>query len=286
MIIEYNRPDTLEQALLLLARPEPFSVPLAGGTALRRVSRPQAVVDLQSLGLDSFQHQGNFLQLGATLRLQSFLEALEAQSTNGAPVASDQALSVSLNQTLCQVIRREMAYNQRQAATVAGTLMSVGGRSPFATVFLALDAQLELMSAGKDSAVEPYLVGESVGLGDLLPFRVERLRGRLITLVTIPANGRDGALLRLAFADVARTPADRPIVCVAVAAWPSGRTRIALGGFGPAPILAFDGTEPDGGEAAARSAYSQTADAWASAEYREAMAGILTERCLQAIGDE
>jgi hypothetical protein len=78
--------------------------------------------------------------------------------------------------------------------------------------------------------------------------------------------------VRLAYEYVARTPADWPLVCAGVAAWPSGRTRVALGGFGEAPWLAMDGPTAHGAEFAAADAYSQAGDAWATAEYRREMA--------------
>jgi CO/xanthine dehydrogenase FAD-binding subunit len=68
-----------------------------------------------------------------------------------------------------------------------------------------------------------------------------------------------------------------------LAIWPSGRVRAALGGYGAAPLLVFDGTEGDGVAAAAKSAYSHCADEWASAEYRQAVAGTLVERCLNSL---
>jgi len=163
-----------------------------------------------------------------------------------------------------KVVGHEATYNLRQVASVAGTLVAADGRSPFATLLLALDAALTLQPGD-----------EQVGLGDLLPLRGERLEGRLITQVTIPSN------VRMAYEYVARTPADRPIVCAAVIQWPSGRTRLALGGYGAAPVLAFDGTESEGLETAARSAYSQAGDEWASAAYRQEIAGILAARCLK-----
>lgn len=252
MIIEYHRPNTLEEALKLLARREPVSVPLAGGSALNKPSPEQvAAVDLQSLGLDTLQVHGNYLELGAMVTLQMLLDADIPQAA------------------LKRAIQHEATHNLRQVATVAGTLVSAGGRSPFTTVFLALEAALTILP-GDD---------RPVSLGDLLPFRSERLRGRLITLVTIPLN------VRLAYQYVARSPADLPIVCAAAAAWPSGRTRVALGGFGTAPVLAFDGTEPDGAEVAAQNAYSQAVDQWASAAYRQEVAGVLTRRCLKELAD-
>lgn len=248
MIIEYHRPTTLEEALKLLARPEPTSLPLAGGSALNRPDRRQvAAVDLQALGLNTYEKHGNAIELGATLTLQALYARQEALA----------ALKVA--------IRHEAAHNLRQVATVAGTLVAADGRSPFTTALLALDAALTLQPGD-----------ETASLGDLLPLRDERLPGRLITQVSIPANAR------LAYEYVARTPADLPIVCVAAAQWPSGRTRLAVGGFGPAPTLAFDGTEGAGAAQAASSACSEAQDAWASAEYRQEAARVLAQRCISS----
>ena len=110
------------------------------------------------------------------------------------------------------------------------------------------------------------------GLGDFLPLRP---RG-LITLITIPLN------IKFAFEFVSRTPADKPIICAALTQWNSGRTRLALGGYGKSPMLAMDGTEAEGLESAARNAYHEAADEWASAEYRMDVASVLAKRCLES----
>lgn len=247
MIIEYHRPEELQKALDLLARAEPNTVPLGGGSSLNKPSRePVAVVDLQALGLDRLEAHGKYIDLGATLTLQKILESERC------PAA------------LAAAIRHEASYNLRQVATVAGTLVAADGRSPFTTALLAMDAQLILLPGD-----------EALSLGDLLPVRRERLAKRLVHRVTLPAN------VSLAYDYVARTPADLPIVCAAAAVWPSGRTRVALGGFGDAPRLAFDGNEAEGIEAAARSAYSQTGDEWGSAEYRAEVAAVLAKRCVE-----
>lgn len=250
MILEYHRPAKIEDVITLLARADPPTIPLGGGTALERSSsRTIAVVDLQAVGLNTVQHQGNFLEMGATLTLQSLADTLKSEKL---------ANLVGLE----KAIAREATYNLRQVGTVAGALVTAGGRSPFATALLALDASLRLQPGD-----------EQIGLGDLLPVRLGRLSHRLITQITIPLNAR------LAYEYVARSLADLPIVCAAVAIWPSGRTRVALGGFGSAPVLAFDGTEAEGIEIAARDACSQAGDEWASAEYRQEIAGILVKRC-------
>lgn len=251
MIREYYRPKTLQEALELLAREGLPVYPLGGGTVLNRPSpEPCAVVDLQELGLDGLEVKGNVLHAGATVTLESLL---------GVP---------DLPEALQRAIRHEASYNIRQAATVAGSLAAADGRSPFACALLALDASLEIAQPGSQ---------ERVSLGDWLPLRRQQGRGRLITSVNFPLN------VRLAYESVSRTPADTPIVCAAAARWRSGRTRLALGGFGDAPRLVLDGPEAAGAEQAARDAYSQAGDEWASAEYRAEMAATLSRRCLQQL---
>lgn len=251
MIVEYHRPQTMDEALSLILRMEPKTVPLGGGTTLNRPSsEPIAVVDLQSLGLSTFETRGVNLTMGATLTLQALLDIPETSPA------------------LQQAIQHEATYNLRQAATVAGTLVACDGRSPFTTALLALDTQL---------MVEPG--GEQISLGDLLPSRYERLKGLVITKVMLPLN------VRLAYKYVARTPADLPIVNVAVAQWPSDRVRVVLGGYGSAPSMAVDGPVTDGAEMAARSAYSHATDEWASGEYRMEVAEILIRRCLKELSE-
>ena len=257
MIVEYHRPETIEEALTLLSRSGILSIPMGGGSGIDRTTlEPIAVVDLQSLGLNTIRTRGNSIEMGATATLQKLLEFTHIQSA------------------LSQAIQQEANYNLRQIATIAGTLMIADGRSPFTTAMLALDAQLT-MRTNKGQSKD-----EKTGLGDLLPFRKERLTGSIIMQITIPHT------VRLAYANVARTPADQPIVCVAVAAWPSGRTRVALGGYGAAPLLAMDGPEAAGADIAAQEAYSQAGDQWATAEYRREVAGVLVRRCVEEVSSQ
>lgn len=248
MITTYHRPKTLDEALTLLAQPN--ILPLGGGTVLaarRPTADPIEVVDLQSLGLDSINKKGNELQLGATVTLQQLLE------TEDYP------------ETLKSATKLEAPLNLRNSATVAGTIVSCDGRSTFATVLLALDARLEIRDSVDQSQVS--------SLGEFLPFRPKSL----ITLITMPLN------VKLAFEYVARTPADKPIVCAALAQWNSGRTRLAVGGYGASPMLAMDGTESEGLETAARNAFHEATDEWGSAEYRMDIAATLAKRCLESI---
>ena len=232
---EYHRPRTLPEALELLQHGKA----LAGGTRLtREASRLASIVDLQALGLDRIEDQANEWVLGANLRLQALVD-----SEKGLPVA------------LIAACRLEAGANLRNMATLAGTIMAANGRSALLTSLLALDTRVRL---------EPGGIAET--LDSLLERRRHDLAGGLIVEIRF-AKG-----VRLAYEQVARSPADRPIICAAVARVPgASRLRMALGGFGERPIVVGDAR-------AAETAYAKAEDAWASAEYRSAVAGILVRR--------
>ncbi len=244
MITQYHRPKTLEEALELLAQPQTH--PLGGGTLLTQYSAESfSVVDLQALGLDKLRKFGDVLEIGATATLQTLLKSAYAAKA------------------LQAAVELEAPLNLRDMGTVAGALVTCDGRSPFCTVLLALDAKMTL-APGQ----------EHITLGNYLPARVQANGPHpLITKIEIPLN------VKLAFETIARTPSDKPIVCAALAQWPSGRTRLALGGYGQSPALALDGNEPNDLEAAARNAFAEAGDEWASKEYRREMAAVLAKRC-------
>jgi CO/xanthine dehydrogenase FAD-binding subunit len=262
MITTYHRPKTLDEALTLLTQPD--RIPLGGGTLLSKPTvDPVEVVDLQAIGLNTIKKQGNNLEIGATVTLQQLLESGHCP----------EALKIAL--------KLEAPLNIRNSASVAGTLVAADGRSTFATTLLALDARLEVKSIEPFELVEMETESrplkpnsETFSLGEFLPLRSERIKGKLITSITVPLN------TKLAFEYVSRTPADKPIVCAAVAQWNSGRTRLALGGYGKSPLLAMDGTESQGIDTAARNTYHEASDEWASAEYRMDIAATLAKRCL------
>jgi len=245
LISTYYRPKSLDEALTLLTQPN--TVPLGGGTLLSKPGADSiAVVDLQLLGLDSISQNGNELQIGSTCTLQALFE------------------SKYCPESLKTALKLEAPLNIRNSATIAGTIVASDGRSTFTTALLALDAKIEII-VNKKSA--------SIGCSD---FILTHPKG-LITSITIPLN------VKSAFEFVSKTPSDTPIVCAALTQWNSGRTRLTLGGYGRSPLLAMDGTEPSGVEEAARNAYHEANDEWASAEYRMEMAVTLAKRCRESI---
>lgn len=246
MITTYHRPQSLDEALSLLNRPN--TIPLGGGTLLSRTTAdPVAVVDLQALGLDSLRVQGNELAAGATCTLQFLFQSKECPSP------------------LKAALKLEAPLNVRNTATIAGTLVAGDGRSTFVTMLLAMDAKVSVALNKEEVFV--------VGVGEYI---LTRPKG-LITQISIPLN------IKSAFEFVSKTPADKPIICAAVAQWNSGRTRLTLGGYGRTPLLAMDGTEADGLQDAAMNAYHEAEDEWASADYRMDVASKLAMRCLNSL---
>lgn len=252
MILEYHRPEKMEEALNLLARETPRTYPLGGGTVLNAPTDEQyAVVDLQDLGLENIEQKGSQLKIGAAASLQSLLEYEGIQPA------------------LAEAIRLTVSYNLRQTGTAAGALVSGGRRSPFLAAMLALDAQLS------------WQPGDTVqALGEFVHLRGGEWAGALITEIGISLQ------TKLAYHYVARSPADQPVVCAAAGRWASGRTRIVLGGYGKTPQVVMDGEANEGVLDAVGAAYLTAEDEWASAEYRSATAKILARRCLEEVSKE
>ena len=243
--LPYHRPQSLEEALELLEH----GTPLAGGTQLTPSLRGiEALVDLQDLGLDELEIGEGVMKMGGTATLQALVAAAS-----------------QLPADLVQVARLEAGWNIRNKATVAGTIVTGDGRSPLLTVLLAMATTVEFAPGG-----------EQVPFEDVLRRGTERTGGKLITSI------RSSLPTDLLYAQVARSPADRPQVCVAVGAGTSG-VSLALGGFGMYPKLLQDVADPEQAGEWARSAYADAGDQWASAAYRSAAAGALAARLVDQV---
>ncbi|QYK50573.1 MAG: hypothetical protein KF701_09260 [Anaerolineales bacterium] len=118
---------------------------------------------------------------------------------------------------------REAIGGEAQAAhgqPAVAWLLAAAGDSRLATAILALDAELEL----QDGATQSY--------GNWLALR---------------ATAGEPAVVGLHFSTAARLDFYQTDgAWLALARWPAGRTRVAIGGWGPAPLLAMDGREASG----------------------------------------
>jgi aerobic carbon-monoxide dehydrogenase medium subunit len=243
----YTRPQTIEEAVGQLGQ----GAVMAGGTTVtpRRLAL-DGVIDLQALKLEMYEVQDDRLRLGAGLRLQALVEHAQAEM-----------------EVLGRVCLQEAGWNLRNMATLGGTLMSGDGRSPLLVLLRAWSGEA-LLSPGD----------RRISLDDLLSWRGDSREIGLLLEVELPLASR------AAYHQVARSPADLPIIAAAVVRRARGGYGVALGGYGDLPLrvpeaeAAFAAADAPTAQRAAAEAYRAAGDAWASAEYRSEMAAVLVGR--------
>jgi probable selenate reductase FAD-binding subunit len=272
-VTEYTRPETLEEALLLLARPGVKAAPLAGGTLLvgQRDDTLQAIIDLRALGLNTISEQGNQLRFGAMLTLQALVDA---------PLAREMAGGI-----LAQAAKTSAARLIRNAGTMGGTLAAgPAANADLLTALAALNASARLVGQ-----TERTIPAETTF--------TKRQPGELLVEVIIerPPAETEGAFLR-----VARAPDDVALVhAAATLLMRNGvcqQARIAVGGVGMAPVRlraaedALAGKSVDQEQIAAAvaagiDAFVPTPDFRASPAYRRDVAATLARRALEQCAD-
>ncbi len=279
---EYHRPGDAEgvaQALKLLSRPGIRTVLLAGGDALVGAADPtvEAVVDLKGWQTLDFISDTD-------------LNAGAAGWRHDDAGGSWRRYQVIIAQTPspdhhCGGRRRWGGSVQRNRATLGGALAMAASNDPLIVALLACDTYI---------AVATLAGYRGLPLAEFLADRARILaEPALITNINVPLPEVDPT--GYALAEVGRTPADAPIVVAAAAV---GRkdgqcvyARLALGGVAETPIrlpevemlLAQHLLTAElitRAAALAASLVQPTGDFRGSAEYRRAMAGVLTERAL------
>jgi len=280
---EYHRPietdetdDGLLLALELLSRPNIRTVPLAGGDSLLGSNDPtiEAVVDLQGLGLDWLDTDLNAsaLQAGAMV-------------TRARLAQLDKGYHIPLG-IIAAGARRWSGNVQRNRATLGGALATAASNDPLVVALLACDTFVA------------FHTGTSLEWLPIVEFLILRntVLARLALIAEINVPLPPEATTDYALADVARTPADAPIVVAAAAlAIAEGRctqARLALGGVASDPIRlpeaeallegqALTADRIAAAAARARELVTPAGDFRGSAEYRKAMAGVLVDRALR-----
>jgi CO/xanthine dehydrogenase FAD-binding subunit len=255
-IIEQHRPPALDAALALLARPHPLTRPLAGGThILKGEPRCEAFVDLADLGLGGIMRSGQGWRLGATATLDEL------------------ATAEDLPPALHRAATRQASRNTRRRATLGGTI-AVADSGPLLACLLALRGQVEVAPGRRTLALADYLVGSIEARRDIA----------LILALSFNAGRCVG------MAEIARTPADAPLLCVAVGAVPErGRlvhVTVAAGATGQPLALCREAADRLEGSPVEADVAFDAADetvAWqddgrASADYRRAMLPVLVRR--------
>ena len=245
----YFRPKTISELEEILSMVQGEANFLSGGDYnFASLDQSAPLVDLQSLGLDQIISDGTAVEIGALATLEQIKEAFQGWDS------LQEALSI------------EAGLNVRNSLSLANFLRTADGRSPFLCVLLAFAPSVALLPSHQSMTLETYLAS-----------RQKKPTEFISALNLALPKG-------LAFEAIARTPKDRPIICMAAAVDDLGNLRIACGGLQNSPQVINISTEPQSAVDLVWQAYQQSDDAWASAEYRQAMSQVLLKRLLQSLG--
>jgi carbon-monoxide dehydrogenase medium subunit len=275
----YYRPDSLEEALALLAEHGPDAKPLAGGQSLVpamnfRLARPAALIDLNRIGsLAGIEPAADGrLRIGAMTRQR----ALERSAT----VAQHAPL---LSRAVPWIAHPQI----RTRGTIGGSLAHADPAAELPAVMLVLEARFVVAGprGSRSLAAREFFTGVlSTALAD----------GELLAAVEIPPRP---AGARSAFVEVARRHGDYAMVGAAVELTLDDRRRcrscrIGLLSVGDTPVLAEAAMRELTGADLTRDAIDSAAtaaardldppsDLHASAEYRRHLARVLVGRALR-----
>ncbi len=272
---DYLAPDTIDEALGLLARHRDEAKVLAGGQSLvpllnYRLARPRLVVDINSLPLDGIRVEDGRLRLGALTR-HATLEECDTVA-RACPVLGEAAGLIG-------------NVRVRTLGTLGGSLAHGDPAAELPMAMLALDGRLALAGrAGRRTVpAREFFVGYlTTALGP----------DELLAEVDVPVTRGMGHAVE----EFARRAGDFAVVAVTalVSLDRSGLVedaRIAFAGVAPVPVRAREaedvlrGHEPTAerlGRAAAvaRKSLAPESDAFASGPYRRHLAAVLTSRAL------
>jgi len=275
----YLVPNTLDEALSLLARYKGKARVIAGGTDFipklkrREIGAPEYVIDLKGIpGLDKIYDSNSGLSLGALVTIR----AVETSALIG------EKFSI-----LAQATQSMASPQVRNRGTIAGNICNAVPSADTAPALLTLEARLKLISqkGNRTVNIEDFFTGPNqTALAD------EEILQE-IQIPTPPPKSK-GIYLKL----TPRRAMDLAIVGVAVVVIPEDGVckdiRIALGAVAPTPTRARRAEGILKGqrfsekliEKAAQAAADQSQpidDHRASAEYRRDMVKVLTKRAIK-----
>lgn len=217
-----HRPRTADEACDLLARLGDGATPYAGGTELLLVmklgfARPAHLVDVKRVpGFDVIATEGDRLRIGATVTHRTVERSAAVRAR--CPVLSE-------------VARHIANVRVRNVGTVGGNLAFADPHSDLATLCLALDGRVELVSprGRRELPIADFVRG---------PWETVRAADELLAAVTLAPWPAHTAATYLKFG-----VHERPTLGVALALVPAaddgarvGAARMAIGCVNPRPI--------------------------------------------------
>lgn len=250
-IREYARPQTLEEAYRLCTGKK--NVVLGGMLWLKMQDRTvNTAIDLQDLGLDKIEKTDSGWRIGAMVTLRDLELSTELDALTGGAVKES--------------VRHIVGVQFRNLATVGGSLWGRYGFSDVLTLFMALDAKVELYSRG---------------FVDIETFaEMPASEKDLLLSVVIPYGCG-----RCAYLSQRNISTDFPVLTCAVCRDPAdGSMRCAVGARPGRAVLLRD-LPADAAEAAehAASELSFGSNLRGSEEYRRQICRVLVKRAIQHI---
>jgi xanthine dehydrogenase small subunit len=269
----YYLPQSVDEAISLLAEHGPTLLVMAGGTIAmplinEGISLPEKVMGLRRAGLDYVKRSNGFVEIGATTTLSQMLTQKEM------PLLQQAAHHIG-------------GWAIRNMGTVGGNLFAPPPSGDFAVALLALDAQLKLVSKEGERLLPLTEFYTGFMTTALAP-------GELVTEILVPIPKGKTAYIKYGRRH-ANTPA---VVSLAANLVLDGQkvahARLALNGVGPHPLRATKAEEALIGstlDATAIAAAATTAaaecqpftDAVASEWYRRKMVDVYVRRALTQI---
>lgn len=273
---EYFLPQTLDEAVGLLAEHGSSLLVMAGGTIAmplinEGISLPEKIMGLRQAGLSYINQSNGTVAVGAATTLT---ELLDFEAIPMLQQAAGNAAGPSV----------------RNMGTVGGNIFAPPPSGDVAVALLALDARLKLVSPGGERAVPLADFYTGFMMTDL---QLDELLSEI--QVPVPA----GKTVYIKFGrKLANTPS---VVAVAVHLVMDGdqvkEARVALNGAGPHPFRAKNAEaalvgpalNADSIAAAAKAAVAESepfTDAVASQSYRRKMVGVFVSRALNQLAEQ
>jgi len=265
---EYERPESLEAALALLAEHGEGATVLAGGHSLLpvmklRLAAPEIVIDIGRLAeLNYIRVDGDEIAIGAATRYRDIVIS--------DVLARECALLVAVTRTVGDP-------QVRHRGTLGGALAHGDPAGDLPAAVLALDGTIVLRGPRGERKVPITEFYTGV-------FTSVKEPDELVVEIRLPRTGSTG----WAYEKFTRRSNDWAIVAVAVATLPSGRRQIGLVNMGGTPLRA-SATEAalEAGESIEKAAAlaaegtEPPADNAGTPEYRRHLVTVLTKRALQ-----
>ena len=267
---DYLAPDSIEEAVSLLAAHAPDARPLAGGQSLVpmmnfRLARPAVLVDLNRIReLAYVEDRGGHLAIGAMTR--------ERTIENNGLVSREAPL---LHEATIHIGHLPV----RSRGTIGGSLANAdpAAEYPAAAVALGCEMVVRSLRGTRRIAAADFFDG---------PLSTVMEADELLTEIVVP-KAPDGS--GSAFVEISRRHGDFALAGVAAQVAPGGEpdVRLAACGAGPGPLRLVeteaalrDGCSSADAARVAAAEVDPDDDLHASAAYRRRLVGVMTKRAV------